>query len=366
MNIYLMDPTNCTAGIVTDRLFMRTPIGTCNSSIVGFEVFFGVVLILRFSAAFLRYRRHLQRKKRRLLTSPISPILSFLTVFLQALFFSLAMRNVITVDNGLSFSVFSLVFLSFGCQYIIELYRLVRLGSRIGTFHLNDRQSSSALESFDRLGLILVFFSGISVIVITVTLVFLSPSYPQYDILLGTIGFASKGVFQGLVTFAIVWQMRRCMIVIRQKMPDSILKTKALRKLCYGMMSYSTFGLFTATFFLLLAAQVFPWYWYLVLGLTGGIETIGHVLLEIRRSVHLIPNSSAMHYTTNNNNKYEKNNPISRTDMQRRFPLGIKSKFRRPTFRTKLSRVTEVSEFRTNQEQNTSTPELEIKAAIHE
>ena len=341
--ILLMDTTNCSDLFATDRILIRTPVGTCNSSLVFFYVFYVVVLVLRYTAAFLRWKRHLNRKRHRLLTSPLSPILSFMTANMQAIFFFLIFQNTANVNNGISFSLFSLTFLPFASQYFLELYRLVRLGTRIGA--MNDPElKNSSVEVFDQFGTFLVFVAGLSVIVASVALIFLSPIFPEHDILLGTIGFASKGLFLALITVGIIWQMKRCAKVIEVKMPDSLKKTQALKKIRYGEISYASFGFLTAIFFFLLASQIFPWYWYIVMIFTGGFETLGSIILECRRTA-LRPHTSSTNQNHDSLASPSKVKSNSSQKSDRNLSLGLKPrKFNRKRFRLNLSRVTEVSE----------------------
>ena len=346
-----MNRQNCSHLFATDQLFQRTPTGTCDSSIIVFAALYPVLLIIRLTAAISRCQRFYSRRKggKTQKNSPILPLLSLVYVLTKIVFFLLVIQNVVNVFDGWTFSIFSLVFLFFAATYFLELLRIVRLGTRIGSY--NDSISNHSLEAFDRIGLLLVILSVTSAIAISVLLVILSPIFPEHDILFGVIGFASKGLFLCFVTFGLLWQIQRCYGVISSKMPDSQRKANALQRLRQAQINYRLFGFLSALFFFLLASEIFPWYWYVVLGVTGVPEALSQVVLECKMRKMVKPSSSSH---TDGTKGFQKNveptsssnnhNRTASEEFNRRLSLGMRKKMKKAKFRLNLSRVTEVSE----------------------
>ena len=287
-----MNQVNCSAYFATDRLFMKTPPGTCNSSLLAFY-FFSLVVILRYIPAYLRWKRYAYRRQTKQFTSALPVFLSILFCIVQTVTFFLILFDVINVDNGWSFSLYSVNFAIFATSYFIDFLRIVRLGIQIGAVPLVADATSDisvskdavrSIQSFDGVGLILLLLSGISMIIMTVALIILSPIFPSHEIVLGVIGFVSKGFFIVFVTTGLIWQLERCYRFVSIKMPENNnMKVRALKKFRVGQLSYFLFGYLPCIYYFLLASQIFPWYWYCLFGLSALIETSNQVVLECRK-----------------------------------------------------------------------------------
>ena len=237
-----------------------------------------------------------------LLSSPLLSYLAFLLAIFETFTFLLCLYDVANADNGWSFSLYSLIFLSFSLSYIIEFLRVVRLGLQIGNIRNVNSKGENELEehqrqqlkALDGFLLLVVVLSALSVVVMSIALIILSPVFPEYEVTLAVIGFTSKGFFLVFVTLGILWHLQRCHIFVKRNMPDSPIKERALRKFRFGQLSYAIFGLLPTLYYFLLASRSFPWYWYCLFGISGILEIAGQIVLEFRkRNVHRLGGSSA-------------------------------------------------------------------------
>jgi len=257
-----MDYTNCTQYWATDHLFERTPIGSCNSSLIFLWTYHGLIVFLRILAVVKKWMNYfaipIANRKYRI---PIGPWLASCLAVGYLIFFILLLFDVINVDNGISFSVFTICYLFFAAIFIRSYLRMVKLGTKIATAS-KDVGNTAALEKMDRYGYILMSIATFFLFLTSTVLIFAGPIHPEDDLLFGQIGWASKGAFQVCITLGLMWQMQRCYDFLKDRLPDSSPKKKeVLHRLKRSQQHYSLFGMVVAVLFLLLASRVLLWYW---------------------------------------------------------------------------------------------------------
>ena len=108
-----------------------------------------------------------------LLSSPLLSYLAFLLAIIETFTFFLCLYDVANAENGWSFSLYSLIFLSFSLSYIIDFLRVVRLGLQIGNIsNVNfkgenevEEHQRQQLQALDGFLLLVVVLSALSVVV---------------------------------------------------------------------------------------------------------------------------------------------------------------------------------------------------------
>jgi len=357
-----MDYTNCSMFLGTDHLFQASPPGTCDSSLIFVWVVYGLILLLRFIAAGKKWEKHFKRKREGLKTSPLGPVLVISLAISYLIFLILFLTNLITIENGFSFSAYTICYLYFAALYSLSLFRMVRLGAKIVSLSKEQLDPNSpSLEKLDRFGYFFVGIAFFGLLVMSTVLIFAGPIHPESDVLFGQIGWASKGVFQMCISCGLIWQLQRCHILISKKMPYSPRQVQILARLRRNQFHYTIFGASIGFYYYLLAARVFPWYWWTVVGITSFAESMAAFVFEFR--AWYPGNGSATRATTNNNNQIvavpnplksdnssqENSQEKSSSELQQpqqRMGLGILNiaSKRNKTFKANMTRVTEVSE----------------------
>jgi hypothetical protein len=98
-----------------------------------------------------------------------------------------------------------MAYLGSAVDLTMMFHKLVRLGRRVITLpRTQELGNTEYLTKFTRTGKMLMIMQVGMIILSSVALIILSPILPDQEYLLGTIGFASKGIFQFLVTSGIV------------------------------------------------------------------------------------------------------------------------------------------------------------------
>ena len=229
------------------------------------------------------------------------------------------------------------------------------------------------------------------VILTTIFLIILGPVFPEKDETFGAIGWASKGLFVSFSTAGLIWQLERVNRLVNQRIQQESRKKKITRNIQKNQRLFGFFGLSVGLYYIILSTAAFPWTWINVL-VVGYWEITAAVVFELRRSmfsccfkspelplskhvvgtfqnIHAAPQPALLSpesgrreddtdYDDEENEDYGSNE-------DRFFPilgLGIrKTKFKRPKFIAKMSRVTEVSETR---DQNSSLDHTPSKYMI--
>jgi len=203
-----MDTTGCPPGLATDRVFLKdTPVGLCN---VELALYWGIsftVCALRLIAFLGKVRNYVavvgfRIRSRRILTVLVS-LGSTVSYFLLA---SLIGVNVVNADNGWSFSLYSIGYFAFIIDFTMMLFKIVRLGRRVIALPKEQlgQTEDDYLAKFTKRGIVLAFLQIVMAIVSSIVLIIMSPIYPDKELVLGTIGFATKGMFQILCSFGII------------------------------------------------------------------------------------------------------------------------------------------------------------------
>jgi hypothetical protein len=193
-----MDTTGCPAGLATDRAFYAEGNPFCGTQL---SVFYGVTITVcvgRTIACLAKLQHYLKRagctvRNKKIVTMMVS-IWSTLFYFLGSILIGL---NVANAENGWSFSIYSICYLSFIIDFTMMLFKVVRLGK--GIIALPRREllgEVDYLQKFTLVGRSLVVFQIVMALTSSTCLIILSPALPHAEYVLGTIGFATKGAFQ--------------------------------------------------------------------------------------------------------------------------------------------------------------------------
>ena len=193
-----MDTTGCSSGWATDVAFQRIDLGSCNSSLIAYWIVTMTICLAKFICSVKRTatwfeRKHSGQNRGRW---PIPPAVSIFASVAYFVLFTLTGLNIVNVFNGVTFSLFSLCFISISFDYLMMLLKLVRLGQKIIPMSLRqaegDHQHLPSLEKFNMVGLGLLFLQFFSMISSSLVLIVLSPIFPEQDTLFGSIGFSLK------------------------------------------------------------------------------------------------------------------------------------------------------------------------------
>jgi hypothetical protein len=254
-----MNFVNCSQYFGTDHLFEDVPSETCDSPIVAVALINGTIIISKTFASIYKWRRYFQRKEQNLRADLKGPLLASFLTLCYILFLIFFLTDTINVTNGLSFALYTVSYLFFAASFTLYLVRMVRLGTRIATVS-KDLEHSPVLEKFDRFGYIFVGCAAVALTVTSVILVIVGPIHPESYVLYGSIGWASKGLFQLFITLALIWQIQRCYLAIQKQMPESKKKTVVLARLRRNQW-HVFLGLTVAVYYIVLSTRVIFWYW---------------------------------------------------------------------------------------------------------
>jgi hypothetical protein len=258
-----MDATNCTNFYATDRTFQRTPIGTCETSLIGIILFTLTMFILRLIPVILMTKYWLKNKKNNK-KFPVSALIGCMFNIILIVAVVLILLNISNVDNGIAFSMFSLQFLTLVVDYIRDVVKVVHMGDRIigGRGKNRNNQHLYELDSFGKFN---IFIQSISIMASTIILVVLAPVFIEYDELLGSIGFASKAFFTLFCFGGKIYQYERVVRSIKSTNGQGLTKKQIIikRNLRISQIETFFFGLVLGTLiFALISARIIPWTFY--------------------------------------------------------------------------------------------------------
>jgi hypothetical protein len=216
-----MNTTGCPAFLATDEMFQANTEGACDTSLIGYGVYFGFICFLSFASAirqtltYLNLRKQGRKKRRRFPLAIINVFLLFLGIFLMALLGGL---NVANFSNGGAAAIYSLAYLPFAWAYTYGLIKIVRLGEKM--LPKAHRGAHGHLGRFDLLGKCLFAFQLLSIISGTVALGVLAPILTQYETTILRIGFGAKCLFIAFSLAGYVYQFERLIRTIRKARND--------------------------------------------------------------------------------------------------------------------------------------------------
>jgi hypothetical protein len=201
-----MDVTGCPEGFATDKVFIANPVVLCDVNLAVFWSMVMLVCFIRLMAFALKTHSYVKVNgcrfvKRRSISMFVS-VWSVLSYFLSSILVGV---NVGNAANGWSFAFYSFTYLSFIVDFTMMLFKIVRLGKGVIALPKNqDMGNTDHLSKFTGIMMIIVFLQIALAVVSSITLIILSPIYPEQEYVFGTIGFASKGIFQILCTLVMV------------------------------------------------------------------------------------------------------------------------------------------------------------------
>jgi hypothetical protein len=217
LKTHKMDTSGCLEGFATDVAF-ESPNSEiqCKTTLALYWSLCAIFLSLRFIALakqFLNWKTSNARRNRKN-QLPVAVSVSAVQLVMNVILWILIGTNVVNVYNGGAWSLLSLVFLPFAFISTVILLRTVRLGSKI--IPLARDIGDASLRLFTLFGKVLIFVQLFSILSATLTLIILSPVFPNMHDLLGRIGFASKAIYLTSFCSGMVMQFQRCINAIRK------------------------------------------------------------------------------------------------------------------------------------------------------
>jgi hypothetical protein len=243
-----MNTDGCTPGSFTDEILLFDSISnSCDSPIVGYVLFLGLLLLIRSSIAFTQIRFWVERfylytkkakgadrkstvsgKHRRY---PIIPLLSLVATMFELLFLLLTSLNIANAKNSISVLLLGMFYLPVFFDHAILIRRYVRLGNRLlpkPTATNPEKQKSLSVN--DKM-LNVFLFGMITMAAMVISVFLLAPAVHPGQPLLFQIMCAGVGVYQACAAFSVIWQMQRCLIAIaRTKVNDKMLSDPVQNK----------------------------------------------------------------------------------------------------------------------------------------
>lgn len=290
-----MDTTGCPESYATDISFEPpTPYSQCSTYLPTFWGIVSTFAILRF-IAFVKQTmnwRAVNKRQSRKGRLPVAPGLSLIFVFFYSLLLLLAGLNIVNVNNGVSFTLYSLAFIPYALTCSLILFRTVRLGAKIIPLSRDMGLVDRNLHKFGHVGKLLVAFQVFSIVLSSFALIVLSPIFPEQHDLLGKLGFAFKGAFQLTFNLGLIVQFQRCIRVIqkteaatkdiqaaipKEKKRNLSQATRAMRNRQIG--SVISF-FFAGGLFWLLTGKALPWSFFWVVSYIFGFETVTALIVE--------------------------------------------------------------------------------------
>ena len=289
-----MDPTGCPPGFYTDRAFQVVPVNICDTPIWLYWFLTLSVSFLRIITFGKKFFDHLKKAQENSVFKPTLSLIFHFFAGISYLIVSICVGlNVANVENGISFSLYSIAYLTFIFNYSNLLIRTVRLGERLIPHDARFQDEFRVLRQFSSIGILLFLFQVSAAVVSSIVLIILSPISPNRDQLFGVIGFAGKGVFQILCIFGICFQFQRCIALLKKfRLKFSTVSPPAsgserdhklihlIRNMRQKQIVIGIIGFGVSIIYLLFAGSVVHWTWLWIIIGTAGPETAGVFLLE--------------------------------------------------------------------------------------
>lgn len=195
-----MNTTNCSAGFATDNLFQHGQTEPCATSLVTYWITTSLFVFFSLAAALKKFSLWITRTRKKQASAtkpvkfrhrfPIFPLLSIFTAVSKLICVILAGLNVINVNNGFSFSLFSINFFAFMIEVTLSLLKVVSLGEKVSPLFESD--NLQYLRRFEAIGLAVFIFQSLAAFFSSIVLIFITPIFPDYYLILGKLGFALK------------------------------------------------------------------------------------------------------------------------------------------------------------------------------
>jgi MFS family permease len=327
-----MNSTNCPYYYATDTSFLRTSPPCSTDLRIYWAVTLSIVLLKCIPAVYFTYSRLRRRgydplriivgpktqnnklnnksksKSNRTTTAtnnkntghPIPLYFAWLNSFCIAASVICLGINVANVNNGISFALYSLGYLTMSSEKIYQLFKTVRLGIRLvprrytksnksPTSNHNLTISLAQLQQFDIFGQFSLLIQALSVLISCIALMIFSPLYPMRDREIGITGFWTKFSFMIFYIFSMGWHMQRIKLVV-QHQAKAISIPEHERESYQQRLNLITFFITRSQFaaviggsmiiipFLLLALEIVPWTWW-ILFIPPAVETVTSFLV---------------------------------------------------------------------------------------
>ena len=153
---------------------------------------------------------------------PRGPLSSFVFSLLQFVMMILSGMNIINFSNGISFSLVSMIFLSFAYSYTVGLIRVVSLGEKIiPKARRQDTEAFRNLRNFDGLGRFMLICQVIFLLASSIVLIILSPVFPEHVEVIARVGWGCKSAFLLCCQCGYWYQFERCIRTIKSVTDNS-------------------------------------------------------------------------------------------------------------------------------------------------
>jgi hypothetical protein len=293
-----MNGTGCPEYYATDGVFQLPNEGSCDTSLIGFYVFglfiAGTRLVGAMKHGFNWYYTTRQVKATRKRNLPLGPMNSLIQALFYLMQVFLYAFDVVNMRNGTSLSVYSAIFLPFAWWFTVYLLRLVKLGDKILPKAQRTHDHGRELNKFDGLGKFMLAIQVFSLLVSSFLLIVLGPIIPEYEVLMGRIGFGFKASFILFCAAGIIYQFQRCIKAVEkvrdnvklERHRDDIEVIRAVKRMRAQQVLAFFFGFPPGLLYLLLSLiSEIPWNIFILL-VPHAFESLGTFLVECFLKVH--------------------------------------------------------------------------------
>lgn len=277
-----MDPANCSAGWVTDNLFIpyNPASPSCDVPIAAVATIFPLLSFFRVLVMFAQWRVWFKREQRRKENKrkteaigkrrlPFVPFLSVCACISSIIFTTLTLTNTINYENGFSCIAFASCYLPLTLTTYFFILRVVRLGLRMARYpNLVDfpKEQARALEKFDNF--LFVFVGGYFLMSIIFFLCSLIAIFVERNLVLRLM-FLFIGVSFSFGMISMVWQLHRIIKCINDQRYNGVSDTfldLAIKRLRSQQLLNLVFGIIGSTLgYILSARQDFAVWWVIAI-----------------------------------------------------------------------------------------------------
>lgn len=304
-----MNSLNCSSGWATDEIFIPVSgVAKCDASLVAFGIIGAALITAKWSVLYVHvtlWRSRQKWSKDRSNKLPIVPVLSLLSALIYTLFFTLTSTNYANSTNMAGPALYSMGFTTFAITSVLFYVKIVRLGKRLiplsrvrhksmAVLHDSDDSTSRANKSgsggempagmstmmdaaaktanFDTLGSVLLVAESAAAFAQFFAF-FIVGVFIANDYRVNLVAFGVAGLFLLLHSSAILYQFERVVIAITKSayqvkkanvQPQGFDLSIIIHRMRFQQFVISSIGFVSVVFYLLMATQVVPLAYYIV------------------------------------------------------------------------------------------------------
>ena len=313
-----MDTTACGGSggrWATDGIF-RLPASPdeCDSSVVAFWVVMGLLVVMRAAVLAVQWVAWCRRggsKRRRVVASPNATVAmerrvgkrlpvhatinTLYVLTLVALVVAAGLNGVSFANNASSFALYSVNFALFALTATLSFNTMRRLGAG-AMLSASARRNGGAtdastrfaqLATFDNVGRFVFTIQLASVLLSTVVFCVAGPLDAAHKRELAMFGFALKGTFILSLVLSITWHLQRGVRLLDGHIASSVhVRLGSSEESLVRTMKHArtrvrrvqelmlVTGIPTSVFWILVAAEVLPWTWFVLMAVFGYIDLV--------------------------------------------------------------------------------------------